>query len=126
MTHSHERGSAVVEFAGVGALVTFAALGVMQVGVIAHVRSVVIDSAIAGAAYAGLADSSLSAGVARTRELVSAGIAGDLVTDVSAATAMIYGKPAVTITVKFHVPTVGPWIPIADSSVTGRAFIEIP
>lgn len=126
MIRTHERGSAVVEFAGVGVLVTFAALGVMQVGVIAHVRSVVIDSAIAGAAYAGLADSSLSAGVARTRDLISSGIASDLVTDVSATTTTIYGKPAVTITVDFRVPTVGPWIPIADSSVTGRAFVEIP
>ncbi|MFM6967413.1 MAG: pilus assembly protein [Microbacteriaceae bacterium] len=105
---------------------TIAALGIMQVGVIAHVRAVVTDSAIAGAAYAALADSTLPAGVARTRELVEAGIAADLVTDVAASKAMVSGRSVVAVTVDYRVPAIGPWVPLATSTVTGRALVEIP
>lgn len=125
MSDHPERGSAVVEFAGVGVLVTFAALGVMQVGLIAHVQSVVTDSAVAGAAYAALADSSLAAGVTRTRDLIDAGIASELVTDVTAATTVVSGLPVVAVTVGYRVPAIGPWVPLVSSTVTGRAFVEV-
>ena len=126
MIHPDDRGNAVVEFAGVGVLVTLAALGVMQVGMVSHVKAVVTDSAIAGAAYAALADSSLSAGIARTRELASIGIAQDLITDVSATTTTVAGKPVVVVTASYRVPTLGPWVPVAVASTTGRAFVEVP
>lgn len=124
MIHSCDRGSAVVEFVGVGALVTLAALGVMQVGMVSHVKAVVTDSAIAGAAYAALADSSLAAGIERTRELAAMGIARDLITDVTATTTTVAGKPVVVITASYRVPTLGPWAPMAVSSTSGRAFLE--
>lgn len=126
MNASTERGSATVEFVGVGVLVAACALAVIQVGVVAHVSAILTDSAIAGAAYAALADSSLAAGIDRTRELAKSGIAADLVTDITARQSTISGRPIATITVRFRVPTVGPWLPIAESSVTGRAFLEIP
>lgn len=121
-----DRGSATVEFVGVGMLVTACTLGILQVGVIAHVSAVLTDSAIAGAAFAALADSSLEAGVTRARELATAGIASDLVTTVTARRGTAAGKSVAVVTIRYRVPGIGPWIPTAESSATGRAFIEVP
>lgn len=123
---TNERGSATVEFVGVGVLVAVCALAVLQVGVVAHVTAVLTDSAIAGAAYAALADSSLTAGIDRTRELVSTGIASDLVTGVTARRSTIARRPVAVMTVTYRVPTIGPWFPVVESTVTGRAFLELP
>jgi Flp pilus assembly protein TadG len=125
VTVHRQRGSAAVEFVGVGVMVTACALGILQVGVVSHISAVLTDSAIAGAAHAALADSSIAAGIARTQQLASAGIAAGFVDDVSATRTIIAGKPAVTVTVRFRAPTFGPWFPAVTSSVTGRAFAEI-
>ena len=124
MNRGGQRGSAVVEFVGVGALVTLAALTVLQVGVVSHVRSIVTDSAIAGAAYAALADSTVAAGVARTSELLDAGLASDLIRGVSGSHSTLGGSPVVIIAVDYRVPGLGPWLPLVSSTVRGHAFIE--
>ena len=126
MSGDRQRGSATVEFVGVGALVTFCALGIMQVGLVSHVSAVLTDSAIAGAAYAALADSSLAAGVDRARELAGEGIAREVVDGVTAVMNSVSGKPVVVVTITYRVPTFGPWFPTATSTVTGRAFVEVP
>ena len=126
MSRSAERGSATVEFVGVGALVSALALGILQVGVIAHVRAVLTDSAIAGAAYAALADSTLPAGAERARELATAGIASDLVTGVSASRTTVAGKPVAVVTMNYRIPAIGTWLPTFHSQVAGRAFLEVP
>jgi len=121
-----QRGSAAVEFVGVGAVVTACALGVLQVGLVSHVSAVLTDSAIAGAAFGALADSSMAAGIERARELATAGIAARFVDDVSATRTTVSGTPVITITVRFRAPTIGPWFPAIVSSVRGRAFVETP
>ena len=126
MIAHRQRGSAAVEFVGVGAVVTVCALGILQVGVVSHISAVLTDSAIAGAAFGALAESSMAAGIERTRELATAGIAARFVDDVSATRTTVSGKPVITVTVLFRAPTVGPWFPAVISSVRGRAFVEIP
>ena len=126
MRADRQRGSATVEFVGVGALVTVCALGILQVGVIAHVAAVLTDSAIAGAAYAALADSSLEAGAQRALELANAGIAADLVDGVTATRTFVAQKPVAVVTIRYRIPTFGPWFPTVTSTATGRAFLEIP
>jgi Flp pilus assembly protein TadG len=126
VTSGADRGSATVEFVGVGTLVTALALGILQVGVIAHVRAVVTDSAIAGAAYAALADSTLDAGADRARVFATEGIASDLVTGVSATRTTVAGKPVAVVTMNYRIPTIGTWLPTVDSQVSGRAFLEVP
>lgn len=126
MIAHRQRGSAAVEFVGVGAVVTACALGVLQVGLVSHVSAVLTDSAIAGAAFGALADSSMAAGIERARELATAGIAARFVDDVSATRTTVSGTPVITITVRFRAPTIGPWFPAIVSSVRGRAFVETP
>ncbi|MFM2412406.1 MAG: hypothetical protein RLZZ587_739 [Actinomycetota bacterium] len=98
----------------------------MQLGIAAHVSAVLTDSAIAGAAHAALADSSLEAGAERARDLAEAGIAGDLVQGVSATPGTVGGSSIAVVTIRYRIPSLGVWVPSVDSTVTGRAFLEIP
>jgi hypothetical protein len=56
VTDRLSRGSAPLEFVGVSALIAAVALAVIQFAVVAHVKAIVIDSAMAGAAFGSLAD----------------------------------------------------------------------
>jgi len=126
MTRGLERGSAPVEFVMVGVLLVAVALTVLQIAFVAHIRAVAIDSAIAGAAHAALADTADSEGVVRATELVTNGVAASLVRSVFIASGEVAGKPIASVTIRLGVPTIGPWLPVAETDVTGRAFREGP
>ena len=126
MNRGLERGSAPVEFVMVAVLLVAVALTVLQIAFVAHIRAVAIDSAIAGAAHAALADTADSEGVVRATELVSRGIAASLVRSVWVTSGEVAGKQIVSITMQLGVPMIGPWLAIAETEVTGRAFREGP
>jgi len=126
MTRELERGSAPVEFVMVGVLLVAVALTVLQIAFVAHIRAVAIDSAIAGAAHAALADTADSEGVVRATELVTSGVAASLVRSVFIASSEVAGKPIASVTIRLGVPIIGPWLPVAETDVTGRAFREAP
>jgi Flp pilus assembly protein TadG len=126
MTRGLERGSAPVEFALVGVLLVAVALTVLQIAFAAHIRAVAIDSAIAGAAHAALADTVDSEGVDRATELVTSGIASSLVRSVSVTSSEVAGRAIASVTIRLTVPAIGPWLAIAETEVTGRAFREVP
>ena len=119
-----DRGSAPLEFIGVSGLIAIVALGILQAGIVAHVSAVVTDSAIAGAAYAALADSSVSAGVQRTRDLIEAGIAGDLVDSVAGSVDVLGGSSVATVTVRYRVPAFGLFLPTVSATTRGRVILE--
>jgi Flp pilus assembly protein TadG len=126
MTRGLERGSAPVEFVLVGVLLIAVALTVLQIAFVAHIRAVAVDSAIAGAAHAALADTVDSEGVDRATELVTSGIAASLVRSVSVTSDESSGEAIASITIRLAVPAIGPWLAIAETDVTGRAFREAP
>jgi hypothetical protein len=126
MTRGLERGSAPVEFMLVGVLLVAVAVTVLQITFFAHIRAVAIDSAIAGAAHAALADTTDSEGVIRATTIVSSGVAASLVQSVTVAPGELNGKPIVSITIELGVPMIGPWLILAETDVTGRAFREAP
>ena len=126
MRLTNDRGSSTVEFTGVSALVVIVALAVMQVAVIAHVRAIVIDSAIAGAAFGSLADSTLAAGINRTEQLLNIGIASDLIDSVSGRVGSVGGLPVTVVTVAYRVPAFALWVPAVSDTVSARAFVEQP
>jgi len=86
----------------------------------------VIDSAIAGAAHAALADTADSEGVVRATELVTSGVAAALVQSVTVTSGEVSERPIASVTIRFGVPIIGPWLTIAETDVTGRAFREGP
>lgn len=119
-----ERGSAPVEFVLVGTLLTLVALSVLQVALALHVRSTLIDAAAEGARHAALADSSLAAGVERSRDLISTALGPDYARDIAATTSEFAGAPVVVITVRSPLPLIGMAGLDETLEVSGRAAIE--
>lgn len=121
-----DRGSAVVEFVLVGVLLTLVTLSVLQVAFALHVRTTLIDAAAEGARFAALADSSLPAGIERSRELITAVLGPSYAQSISVGTGAYGGHPVVIITVRSPLPLIG-MVGIDDSlEVSGRAALEPP
>jgi Flp pilus assembly protein TadG len=119
-----ESGSAPAEFVMVSALLSVLTLAVLQLGLALHVRNTVQDAAAEGARYGSLADSSLAAGVDRTRDLISTALGPGFATDVTATTGTHLGYPAAEITVRTPLPLLG-LVGIDDGlEVRGHAAIE--
>jgi hypothetical protein len=119
-----DRGSAPVEFLLVSVLLVAVTLAVLQISFVAHIRSIAVDSAIAGAAHAALADTTDADGVARTEDLIGRGIARGLVQGVAVSSARVGNREVVVVTASLAIPVIGPWLPVANVDVTGRAFRE--
>lgn len=119
-----ERGSAVAEFALVSALVVALFLGVVQVALTLHVRALVIDAAAEGARVAARADRGAADGAARTRELITAALAGSYASDVSVGHTVRDGLPVVEVTVRAPLPVVGLLGPSGALTVRGHALEE--
>ena len=82
-----------VEFVLVGVLLTLVTLSVLQVAFALHIRTTLIDAAAEGARFAALADSSLPAGIERSRELITAALGESYAQSISAGTGAFGGHP---------------------------------
>lgn len=102
-----ERGSAVVEFVLVGALLTVLTLAVLQLGFAIYVRNVVHDAAVEGAYHAALADTPVQAGAARAGEIIARAVGEDYVQEVSAGDVSVAGVESVSVTVRATLPLAG-------------------
>lgn len=119
-----DRGSAPVEFVLVGTLLTLVALSVLQLALALHVRSTLIDAAAEGARHAALADSSLPAGVERTRELITTAVGERYAANVDAGLSRVGEHPVVVVTVRAPLPLIG-LIGLDNTvEVSGRAALE--
>lgn len=119
-----DRGSAAVEFVLVGVLLTLVTLSVLQVAFALHVRTTLIDAAAEGARFAALADSSLPAGIERSRELITAALGPSYAQSIWAGMGAYGGHPVVIVTVSSPLPLIG-MIGIDDTlEVSGRAALE--
>ena len=119
-----DRGSAVIEVAWVGAILTVLTVSVLQLALALHVRNTVLDSAAEGARFAALADNTPADGIARCRDLISTAVGADYATDVRASTGSWMGHPAVTITVRTTLPVIGLLGVGGALEVVGHAAIE--
>ncbi|MGL4340609.1 MAG: TadE family protein [Rhodoglobus sp.] len=102
-----EKGSAVVEFVMVSALLTILTLSVIQLGLALLIRNTVIDAAAEGARCGALVGNSADDGVRRTVELISTAIGPSYAEDVTASTGSYLGHPALVITVRAPLPLIG-------------------
>ena len=119
-----DRGSAPAEFVMVAALLTVLTLSVIQLGLALHIRNTVQDAASEGARYAALADSSLDAGVQRSRVLIATAIGGAYASDISASYVDYAGHPATTVTVRTTLPLIGLVGIDGAMEVQGHAAVE--
>lgn len=119
-----ETGSAVAEFALVGAILTVLTVSVLQLALALHVRNTVLDAASEGARFAALADNTPADGIARCRTLITAAIGDGYAGNVTAASGSWRGHPAITITVRTTLPVIG-LLGVAEAlEVSGHAAVE--
>ena len=121
-----EGGAAVVDFVLVTAVVVPLVLGVIQVGLVLHIRNTLIAAASDGARFAATPDRGPSDGVARTRSVVDGILAGRYAEDVTARTTAVGGYPGIEVRVEAEVPALGLFGPSVAVSVEGHAVEEQP
>ena len=119
-----ERGAAVVDFVLVSLVLVPLVLGLIQVGLVLHVRNTLVAAATEGARYGATIDRTPADGAARTRQQIDGALADRFAGDIGASRASIGGVPTVVVTVRADVPPLGLWGPAVDLTVTGHAVAE--
>ena len=119
-----ERGSAVVDFVLVMVVLVPLFLGIMQVGLVLHVRNTLTAAASEGARYAATVDRPLAAGVERTRAQITGAVTARFARKVTASETVLDGLPVVRVDVVADVPPLGLWGPGVRLSVSGHAIEE--
>ena len=99
-------------------------LGIIQVGLVMHVRNTLAAAATEGARYGANIDRTPADGAARTRQQISGAVADRFAQDVSASRGSAGGVPTVVVTVRAEVPPLGLWGPGVGLSVTGHGVQE--
>ena len=123
-TGQGDRGSAVVEFVLVGALVTVLFAALLQLGLALHVRNVLVASASDGARYGANADRTPADAADRTRDLVATSLSEGFAADVTAGYSTEDGVPVVEVTVRAPFPVLGLIGPGGTLAVSGHALVE--
>ncbi len=121
-----DRGSAVVDFALVAALLTLVFVSVVQFAVVLHVRNTLIDCAGEGARYGALADRSPRDGAQRARELIIADLGAGYARDVTAGRERYAGIDTVVVRVRAPLPVAGLLGTGHLLAVEGHAGAEAP
>lgn len=128
MSHpARDDGSAAVDFALVGGLLTLVFMGVVQLGLVLHVHSTLVDCTAEAARAGALAGHSPSDGEVRLRQLVSDELGRGFASRVriTAAERTTVGEvEVVTLTVSAPAPVVGLAGPSRALSVTAHAVAE--
>ncbi len=120
------RGSAVVDFVLVLAVLVPIFLGILQLALVLLVRNTLAAAASEGARYAATLDREPADGVARTREQVTGALAARFAEDVEARRVLVEGAPGVEVTVRVVVPALGLGGPAVELTVSGHAIEEQP
>jgi Flp pilus assembly protein TadG len=120
-----DRGAAVVDFVLVVVVVVPLVVGLLQLGLVLHVRNTLTAAASEGARYAATVDRSPEAGAERTRSQIGDAVAGRFARQVSARSVTIDGVAGVEVRVRAEVPPLGLWGPAVRLDVAGHAVEEV-
>ena len=121
-----EGGAAVADFVLVLVVLVPLFLGVLQVGLVLHVRNTLTAAASEGARYAATVDRGPEDGAARTRSQIEAALATRFARQVSARDVSVGGVPGVQVDVRAEVPALGLWGPAVQLRLSGHAVEEVP
>ena len=119
-----ERGAAVPEFVLALALILPIVIGIVQLALVAHVRSTLTAAAAEGARAgtplgAGLAEAEQSA-----RRLADTTLAARFADGVTATHTTVEGVPVIEVTMRAEVPPLGVAGPGVPVTVTGHAVVQ--
>jgi Flp pilus assembly protein TadG len=119
-----EAGSAVVDFALVGGLLTLLFAAVVQLGIALHVHSMLVSCAAEGARYGARADHEPLDAAGRTRTLIAATLNEHYARDVSVGEEQVAGVRTVVVRVRAPWPVFGLFGVSGVMHATGHAFVE--
>lgn len=122
-THK-DGGSAVVDFALVGGLLTLLFAAVLQLGIAMYVHNMLVSCAAEGARSAARADRDPQDAVGQTQALVAQTLTPAYAHDVSAGEETVGGVRAVVVRVRAPLPLFGLFGPSRVMQATGHAFAE--
>jgi Flp pilus assembly protein TadG len=120
-----ERGAAVVDFVLVTVVLVPLVLGIVQVGLVLHVRNTLTAAASEGARYAATYDHGPDDGVSLTRAQVAGALAARYADNVTAQETTVDGYPGVVVRVHAEVPALGLFGPAVSLDVEGHAVEEL-
>ena len=120
-----ESASAVVDFVLIMVVLMPLVLGIVQVGLVLHVRNTLTAAASDGARYGASLDQTPEDGAQRTRDLIEGAIAGRYAEDVTAGVTEVGGFPGVEVRVHAEVPALGLFGPAVSLDVEGHAVDEV-
>ena len=95
-----DAGSAIVDFALVGGLVTVLFVAVLQLTIVLHVRNTLVDSAGEGARYGALAGHEPADGAQRARDLIAQSLSSAYAQGVTAGRTTLDGLDVVEVEVR--------------------------
>jgi Flp pilus assembly protein TadG len=119
-----ERGSAVVDYVLVMVLLVPLVLGILQLGLVLHVRNTLTAAASDGARAAAPLGASSDDAVRRTRAMVAGSLSERFARSVTATQTSVDGAPAVVVRVRAEVPPLGLLGPGVPLDVRGRALLQ--
>lgn len=119
-----DSGSAIAEFTLIGSLLALVLAGTLQIGLVIHVRNTVIDSAIAGARQASLADQSMADGKRLASELITVSVGERYAQSITVTTAQRGQDNVVEVRVRTPLPVLGLWGPAEVWDLSGRSIVE--
>lgn len=120
-----ERGSAVVDFVLVMLLLVPLVLGILQVGLVLHVRNTLTAAASDGARAGAPLGAVPEDAAIRTRELIRSVLADTYAQDVRARNVLRAGVLTVQVEVGAGVPALGLFGPAVPLRVDGHAVKEV-
>lgn len=123
---SDERGTAAVDFVLAMVVLVPLVLGVIQVGLVLHVRNTLTNAASEGARHGAALERGPADAVNRTRARISGALADRFARDVHAEPTVVAGAPGLRVTVRADVPALGLWGPAVVLEVSGHAIAEDP
>lgn len=110
----------------VTAVVVPLVMGVIQLGLVLHVRNTLTAAASEGARFAATADHTAVDGADRARAVVADVLAGRYADNVTAAPTTVNGLAGVRVRIEADVPALGLGGPSVAVSVVGHAVEEQP
>jgi Flp pilus assembly protein TadG len=119
-----EQGAAVVDFVLVLLVLVPLFLGILQLGLVLHVRNTLTAAASEGARYAATVDRAPDAGAQRARSQIRDALAARFAQRVTARQVSVDGVPGVRVDVHARVPPLGLWGPAVELDLVGHAIEE--
>ena len=120
----NDDGSAIVDFALVGGLLTLLFAAVVQLGIALYVHNTLVSCAAEGARYGARADHDAAGAASATKELIAESLDAAYANDVSVDEETVGGVRTVVVRVRAPLPLLGLFGSGHAMQATGHAYAE--